>query len=355
MKKPKIVYYTTPYGYGHVTRANAICEKIGDRAEIHLISAVDTLFDFAKNITNHRIIETLGMPRIDIPIYYQDPQGRTDDVNSGKYMPDYRQHFRDFVDIICKIDPALVIVDITPEFAVYAKLLGYKTAQMLITGKRDDLRNKISYSSADHIIVPYPKGFTDVSYWPEDVRKKMYWSGAFSRFDGDAVIKQDDAKSKLNVPLDKKLIVCAFGRGDLGDVVLRKVREMSQSAELSNLEFRMLGNVSNVEDYLAAADCVISGAGDNTVNENCYFRIPMILIPLIRRYDEQTNKASALEKMGAARVISEKEVVAGKLKAELLDLINDSDFAEKTKKAQALFVDGHGAERLANQILQWAK
>ena len=354
MRKPKIVYYTTPYGYGHLVRANIISNALGDKAEVHLIAAVENIFNLAKNIKYHRIDEIPGMPRLDYEIYYEDKFGKTTDISSGKYIESYRKHFQKFINLVCKISPDLVIVDVTPEFAIYSELLGYKTVQMLITGKRDDLRNKISYSSADHIILPYPEGFTDVSYWSEDVRKKMFCSGAFSRFDGKEIIEKEKAKAKLNISKDKKLIVCTFGRGDLGDVVIDKIKEISKSDKFTHCEFKILENVKNVEDYLAGADCAIIGAGDNTVMENCYYQIPMIMIPLKRRYDEQVSKAEALEKMGAGTMILEHDINS-RLEKELLRLIEDCEYINKAKIAQKEFVDGHGADRLADQVLKWIK
>lgn len=352
MKKPKIVYYTTPYGYGHVVRANAIANAIGDRAEIHLVSGIDIIFKLSKNIKYHRIDDLPGMNRLDYHIYYYDMHGRSDDVCNGKYVENYRRHFQKFINLVCKINPDLVVVDVTPEFAIYSKLLGYKTVELLLTGKKEDLRCQVSYGSSDHIVVPYPKNFIDVSYWPKEVQSKMFWSGAFSRFDGYRKIEKAEAKAKLNFAPDKKLVVCTFGRGDLGGKVIRKIEEISKQPEFENCVFKIFGNIKNVEEYLNAADCAITGAGDNTVTESSYFKIPMILIPLVRGYGEQTSKAAALEEMGAARVIQENEINE-KLEEELLKILNDEEYIEQTQKAQVQFVDGRGAQRLADKIMEW--
>lgn len=353
-KKPKIVYYTTAYGYGHVVRGNSIAKAIADRADIHMISGIDIIFELSKNIVYHQIDELKGWAKIDREIYYYQDGKRSNDTPSGEYIKQYRMHFKKFVDLVCKIDPDLVVIDVTPEFAIYSRLLGYKTVEMLLTGKKDDLRTEISYSSVDHIVVPYPKGFIDVSYWPEKVRNKMFYSGAFSRFDGLKITSKEQAKAKISAKQGKKLIVCAFGRGDLDNEVVKKINELAKEQEFSNCEFKLLQDVKNVEDYLNAADCVISGAGDNTVAENAYFKVPMILIPLVRSYGEQTSKAEALEKMGAAKMVLENEIQS-KLKPELLKLLDDQEYIEKSREAQLKFVDGKGAERIADKIIEWSK
>lgn len=354
MKKPKIVYYTTPYGYGHVVRANAIIQAIGDRADVHLIAAIDIIFDLAKNIHFHKIDEIPGSVRFDCPIYYEDKEGKTPSTSSGKHIEEFRTHTRKFVDLLCDINPDLVIIDVTPEFAIFAKILGFESAQVLITGKRDDLRNKVSLCSVDHVIVPYPENFVDLSYLPAEARKNIFYSGAFSRFDGKRIISKDDAKKKLGIPSDKKLVVCAFGRGDLGGKVVKKVEEIAKSKEFADCQFKIFGNIPNVDEYLNAADFAISGAGDNTVMENCYYRVPMIMIPLKRRYDEQVLKAEALEKIGAGKIILEDEIDS-KLQDELRRLISDEGYREEAAKAEGKFVDGHGAERLADEIIRWTK
>ena len=68
--------------------------------------------------------------------------------------------------------------------------------------------------------------------------------------------------------------------------------------DFSNL--RELGWVSNVTDYLAAADIVVASAGDNTVTEIARVGRPLVIAPEWRYFNEQTRKAEAMAAVGAA-------------------------------------------------------
>ncbi len=60
------------------------------------------------------------------------------------------------------------------------------------------------------------------------------------------------------------------------------------------------GWVASVTDYLAAADIVVASAGDNTVHEVARVGGRLIVMPEWRYFGEQTRKAEALVRLGAA-------------------------------------------------------
>ena len=63
---------------------------------------------------------------------------------------------------------------------------------------------------------------------------------------------------------------------------------------------RELGWVPSVTDYLAAADIVVASAGDNTIHEVARVGGRLIVMPEWRYFGEQTRKAEALVRLGAA-------------------------------------------------------
>lgn len=65
-----------------------------------------------------------------------------------------------------------------------------------------------------------------------------------------------------------------------------------------NLEHR--GWVDNAPDHIAAADVVVSSAGNTTCAQVLTATRPWIVVPEWRYFDEQVEKARALDRAGAA-------------------------------------------------------
>lgn len=86
----------------------------------------------------------------------------------------------------------------------------------------------------------------------------------------------------------------------------------------------------NMDEYLAAADIVISRAGAITASELLCAGKPSVIIPspnVVNNHQEYN--ALALEKMGASKVIFEKELTAQKLFNEVKGLLEDKETLKK--------------------------
>lgn len=350
----KLLYYCTPLGYGHITRSLAIVDELR-RYDIHthIVSSLDHIFEIPKNAEYHKITDISGISKLSEEIYYEDVYKRPLSGQKGIY--NYRKHVFEYMDLLKNINPELVVVDVTPEFAVYSKLLGYRTVSIYLTGKKTDLRCKVSYGSSDFIVPPYHKSMVDVSYWPQSVQKKMYFSGGFSRFDKYKKLSKEEAKKVIGIPEYKKVVVCTFGGSSWGTSIKKKVANIFKKEKLLDVELIILEKERHIEKYLNAADLVISGAGDNTIMENCYFRVPMILIPLDCWYNEQVSKAEKLSEIGAADVINQKDVNSKILCEKIEGLLGDKKKIDNMINMQNIILDGEGAKRFASKLNEWAK
>ena len=94
------------------------------------------------------------------------------------------------------------------------------------------------------------------------------------------------------------LTVAARAAPDALWLTLGPTHREGHETDFANL--RELGWVPSVTDYLAAADIVIASAGDNTVHEVARVGGRLIVMPEWRYFGEQTRKAEALVRLGAA-------------------------------------------------------
>lgn len=135
------------------------------------------------------------------------------------------------------------------------------------------------------------------------------------------------------------------------------------ATEPGNLEHR--GWVNDVEPYLSAADVVISSAGNTTCHQILRASRPWMVIPEWRYFDEQQEKAEALERAGVACVRRSWPASAQAWRAaiqEALDIDPERQHAlvdpEAAKKAarrletlsKSLWRTGVGADRPAKQL-----
>lgn len=92
--------------------------------------------------------------------------------------------------------------------------------------------------------------------------------------------------------------------------------------------------IVDMEDYLSAADLVVSRSGALAVSEIAVCRTPSILIPLATATgDHQTFNAKVLSEKGAAILIPESELSGKRLLDEIQQLVLDKDTLVKMSDA----------------------
>ncbi len=166
----------------------------------------------------------------------------------------------------------------------------------------------------------------------------------------DRAADRDRARRELDVPEGWPLVV-AFG-GSLGarrinDAVLGAVgadpgarrivhhvigrrdwaREAGRVAELTGIApgYRPVEYEGAMHRCLAAADLVVARAGASTVAELAVVGVPALLVPLPGAPgDHQTANARALERVGAAEIVADDELTAGRLAADVDRLLADA-------------------------------
>lgn len=197
--------------------------------------------------------------------------------------------------------PALMVVDVSVEIAMLARLCATPTVYVRLSGDRTDPAHLDAFRGARALLAPFDARLDDPAV-PDWVRAKTTYVGGIA------------ASPEAAAPRDN-VVVAAFGRGGARAVAddiaaaaeatpEREWRVMGPLASPgrtpSNLA--MLGWIDRPEREIARAGIVVGGAGDGVLGAVAAAARPYVCIPEARAYGEQSAKAGALERMGAAIV-----------------------------------------------------
>jgi predicted glycosyltransferase len=180
-------------------------------------------------------------------------------------------------------------------------------------GDRSDIGHIGSYEACVGMLAPFDARLEQDDY-PDYLRGRTFYSGGLCT-SVDPVPSRAEARARLGLDPAQEIIVAVTGGGGSGTpyapltvaaravpdalwLTLGPTHREGHETDFSNL--RELGWVASVTDYLAAADIVIASAGDNTVHEVARVGGRLVVMPEWRYFGEQTRKAEALVRLGAA-------------------------------------------------------
>lgn len=247
--------------------------------------------------------------------------------------------------------------------------------QTLISG----LANTISSWFADKIAV----SFADNSF----SGKQTVLTGNPLRRD---LLKENSVSSDIKMILDtarkEKLPIILITGGNQGSHIINSAVSkclddltkitcvVHQTGDSKFLDFENLTqqqqNIKHPQRYLAKkwieaedvgsifkkVDLVISRAGINTLLELAYFGVPALIIPIPYIYkDEQNKNAKFFEKLGLAKILSQKSLSGDSLLTTIKNMIKDEkDLKEAAKQAKNIVIPD-AAKRLALETLLLSK
>lgn len=135
------------------------------------------------------------------------------------------------------------------------------------------------------------------------------------------------------------------------DLVKRKIKNLSKVEGL-----KMVPYIYNMEEVMNSVDVVISRSGAMTITEIAQTGKPAIFVPLpYVSNNHQEYNAKVLEKVGAAKIILNKDLTAENLNKEIQDMIlNPSKMEEMQKNAKKIAV-GDVEERIYEEVKKLVK
>jgi predicted glycosyltransferase len=204
---------------------------------------------------------------------------------------------------IAEAKPALLVVDVSVEIALLARLCATPVTYIRLSGRRDDAAHCEAYRASSLLVAPFASQLDDrrLPQWVRD--RTVYCPGIASPSRSAAT---PDPRRVLVVagrggaPLNGSEVAAAAAAtpGHRWRVIGPAERPIRCP---DNLEFS--GWVENASDEIAVAEIVVGAAGDGLVNCVIAAGKPFICCPEPRPFDEQVAKARGLQACGAAIVI----------------------------------------------------
>ncbi|MCJ2133028.1 glycosyl transferase [Methylobacterium sp. J-026] len=311
MKRP-IAFFVHHQGRGHANRTMAVAAAFSRDRPVSVLTADPHLFDgFARDIEIVALPNMIGAAVPTARLYAEPTPQVMHCVPLG--LSEMRRTMRCILDHLDERGIGLFVVDVSAEIALLARIASVPAVQIRMHGDRSDIGHIGAYEACVGMLAPFDARLEQDEY-PARLRAKTFYSGGLCT-SVDRVPERAEARAQLGLDPEREIVVAVTGGGGSGTpyapltvaaraapdalwLTLGPTHREGHETDFANL--RELGWVASVTDYLAAADIVIASAGDNTVHEVARVGGRLIVMPEWRYFAEQTRKAEALVRLGAA-------------------------------------------------------
>lgn len=209
--------------------------------------------------------------------------------------------------------PALFITDVSAELGQLARIASVPHLAVLQHGNRDDSGHMASYAGSVGLLAPYAESLEQPER-PRWMREKTIYAPGIG-IDASRLGEKGSARIRLGLAADADIVVVLGGGGGTGLpsapltlgaraephsswITLGKIQSEWHETPPANLTH--LGWVNNPEDWISAADRIVSSCGNTTVHMIAAVGKPWIVVPEWRYFSEQLRKAEALDRAGVA-------------------------------------------------------
>lgn len=238
---------------------------------------------------------------------------------------------------IADIEPALMVVDVSVEVSLLARLHGIPVVTTVLPGDRRDSAHDLVHSVARRIVAAWPDDASGLVSGLDPHRDRLVCVGGLSRFDDREPVPPSSGGDR------RVLVLAGAGDGAERPWDLASAREQSPGWAWDVLG-PGAGWVDDPWELLCAADVVVTHAGQNAIAEVAAARRPAIVVPRPRPFREQEVMAAVLATDGRFPVVVSPELPSDGWK-ELLDRAAALDGAR-----WSAWNDGGGARRVAAVI-----
>ncbi len=308
-----IGYFVHHQGRGHAERAAAIANALHGKREVVLFCARDDIFPGLST----------GVSVIKIPSLFE-PYDTNAPALDAHPLPDtlhcaplgwstVTQAIAAITGWFAEREPSLFITDVSAELAQLARIASIPHVCVLQHGDRNDAGHLSAYQGAAALLAPYSSELEqpDRPKWMKD--KTIYAPGIGVNVSN--ITSRESARSKLGLHNDLDLVVVVGGGGGTGlpsaPLTLgARAQPASQWITLGEIQtewhetppgnLKHLGWVDNPEDWISAADRLVSSCGNTTIHMIAATGKPWIVVPEWRYFSEQLRKAEALDNAGIA-------------------------------------------------------
>jgi UDP-N-acetylglucosamine--N-acetylmuramyl-(pentapeptide) pyrophosphoryl-undecaprenol N-acetylglucosamine transferase len=298
-----VLFFASPIGLGHATRDIAICEEL-------------------KLLTRENISVITGSPAYDIFLNYgystenvYDPE--LFDIDSSmqlrsplkwllKYFMYYRRCKQIATDFVNKRDDLIVSDEDFASIAIGEKkdhkrvMITDLLETHFLSGVLAPIESRMNKSmqnmlgKCNRVIIPdFGKDVDNISYVGPIVRKL-------------STANRDQLRKKFGI--EKRTILISIGGTSAGRHLIEKALNAYNKLRLEmdldllvatgpsllkfenkHTEFRNIGFVNNLHEFIYASDLVVSLAGRSTIDESRVYGTPGIFIPIRHHFEQEQN------------------------------------------------------------------
>jgi len=286
-------FYIHHHGSGHLMRALAIATKIKGR-----ISFLGSDLQRYKSLIPEHI-DCIDLPA-DVPDEDDQFYSGGPDVPALHYAPlnvaGLRNRARMITEFFFSNYPLILIVDVSVEIALLARLCGVPTVIIRQHGLRNDTAHLNAYHSASLLIAPYSKNLQSGA--PQWVDDKTVFSGGFSRFPLSEEPDHEGISVEIAVMAGRggtslDISFVHFLAGACPDFRFHVLGIIEDGLLLPH-NIILYGPIDDPSPILKKCVIIIGNAGHNTVMEVAALKKKFICIPEKRPFSEQEHKASSL-------------------------------------------------------------
>jgi hypothetical protein len=320
-----IGYYVHHVGSGHLHRARAVAAV--SRSAVTGLSSLPRPDGWSG--------EWVGLAR-------DDEDLTPEDVTAGgrlhwvpRQSPGLRDRMATIAEWLARARPDVVVSDVSVEVALLARLHGVPVVSLVLPGDRTDPAHLLGYGISDALVACWPEGLDGLTPGlPEELRARLTCVGGLSRF------PVSDASPTGNG--GRVVVLLGRGGGHPSPQALEAAR-----AQTPDWHWTVLGPghgwSEDVAGALAAADAVVTQAGENALAEVAACRRPAIVVPADRPHGEQRTTARVLAEGSWPVVVEDEFPLSGW--AERLSAARRLDGAR-----WAGWCDGKAADRIVDVL-----
>lgn len=358
-----IGYFVHHQGRGHAERCASLVNALPDNTEVVIFCARDDIFPpLRDNVRVQKIpsvFERTGLERAGL-----DGVTTPDTLHCAPLgWPGIRRAMAVMAGWFDTADPELMICDVSAEIAQLCRICSVPHVKVLQHGERSDPGHRAAYDGAIGLLAPFAAELAQPD-WPASMLARTHFAGGLglrSTKRAAPAPNRAAARARLGIAAGERVALVLSGGGGNGwssapfGVAARSLADWRwitvgtmqadwHGTEGANLEHR--GWVDTVADHIAAADLVVSSAGNTTCAEVLCIDRPWIVVPEWRYFDEQVEKARALARAGVALHLDHMPSSAGAWRQAV-----DAALALHRPGRQPALIDRDAATKAAGWLL----
>lgn len=208
------------------------------------------------------------------------------------------------LDNVLKRNISLLIIDVSVEMAMLARVSSIPYAYVRLQGDRNDIPHLNAFEGATFLLAYFPKEMEsgDTPSW---ITNKTIYLGFLSKFMFDRGVNKKPDEFRLN-PKPILLHLNGFGGthafdfGDLADRYDIYVIGPERGGRDARSRIEYIGVVDDTRAFIEHADLIIAACGLNTTSELLSLGRRFVASPEKRHFEEQEYIAKNLDRLGWA-------------------------------------------------------